>query len=114
MTTSHLACEGGGEAMSRTCNLVRKSTVDHPHPFKINYNNHILFELHTVIKINLKCYNYRDNQNCITHKIIFTFIFKIENIDYRQLQRRVQTKPVGICVHSRHYLSHSLPHDDYT
>ena len=50
MTTSHLACEGGGEAMSRTCNLVRKSTVDRPHPFGIDNNNHILFELHTVIK----------------------------------------------------------------
>ena len=104
--------------MSRTCNLVRKSTVDHRHPFGIDYNNHILFELHTVIKINLNYYNYHDNQNCImytiTRKIIFTFIFRIENINYRQLQRRAQTKPVGICVHSRHYLSHSLPHDDYT
>ena len=65
MTTSHLACEGGGEAMSRTCNLVRKSTVDHRHPFGIDYNNHILFELHTVIEINLNYYNYNYNQDCI-------------------------------------------------
>ena len=36
--------------MSRTCNLVRKSTVDRPHPFGIDNNNHILFELHTVIR----------------------------------------------------------------